>query len=257
MTPEDLFAVALLVVIGLVFGGAFAMFLFIRRHLRLRGITEQTYAEQEAIARQFSRVTFLPYHPIQARRPSRWLAIRTRDMHAVQLALGLNNPRPCSWTEGLFASQKLFIAPPVHGWTFVFGAGLPIPDEDVDVFYRFLRELSRKLGHVQFFQADSILQHHTWAQLESGRVIRAYAWAGTTLWNQGVKTKAEIALGMNCFNYGETAGGDDWSVADHLIANVEKVPLLAQRWSFDPAEIDGRMLAQQQGIVGSVCSEWT
>jgi hypothetical protein len=31
---------------------------------------------------------------------------------------------------------------------------------------------------------------------------------------------------------------------------VEKVPLLAARWSFDPATIDGRILAQAHGIAG-------
>lgn len=249
VTPADIFVVALLAVLGFVLGIALGMVYLVRRHLRSRPAPTST-EEQAALARQFSRVTFLPYHPIQARRPARWLAIRSRDIHAVQLALGLRNPQPCSWTEGLFAGRKLFIAPPVNGWTFVFGAGLPVPDDDVDGCYRFLRELSRKLGHVQFFQADSVLQHHAWAMLESGRVVRAYAWAGTTLWNQGVKTSAEVALGMNCFGYGENSGSDDWSVADHLVANVEKVPRLAQRWSFDPAEIDGRMLAQQHGIAG-------
>ncbi|MGC3957345.1 MAG: hypothetical protein QM813_05115 [Verrucomicrobiota bacterium] len=163
----------------------------------------------------------------------------------------MHQPRPCSWSEGLILPRQLFIAPPINGWTLVFGTGLPLPDDDVDVSYRFLRELSQKLGHVQFFQADALAQHHAWVQLESGRVIRAYAWAGTTLWNQGVKTSAEIALGMNCFGYGENPGSDDWTVADHLVANVDKVPQLAHRWSLDPAEIDGRALAQQQGIAGN------
>ena len=68
----------------------------------------------------------------------------------------------------------------------------------------------------------------------------------------GRKTAAEIALGMNCFAYGENPGSDDWVLADHLVANVEKVPQLAQRWSLDPAGIDLRLaLAQQSGIAGN------
>jgi hypothetical protein len=243
----------LLTVLGFVLGGVIGMFYLVRRHVRSQQWADQMLeAEQEVWPQKLSRFTFLPYHPLQARRPARWLAIRSRDTHAVQLALGLHNPRPCSWSEGLFSSRNLFIAPPVNGWTLVFGAGLPLPDDDVDACYRFLRELSRKLGHVQFFQADQVVQHHAWAQVESGRVVRAYAWAGATLWNQGVKTSAEIALRMNCFAYGENPGRDDWVVADHLVANVEKVAQLAQRWSLDPAEIDGRVLAQQQGIAGNV-----
>lgn len=252
MDPTDIFVVVLLALLGVVLSGGIGMFYLVRRRLRAgRYADERLAAEQEAWARQLSRFTFVPYHPIQACRPTRWLAIRTRDLHAVQLALGLSNPQPCSWSEGFFSPGKLFIAPPVNGWTLVFGAGLPLPDDDVDWCYRFLRELSRKLGHVQFFQADPVLQHHAWAQVESGRIRRAYAWAGTTLWHQGVKTSAETALRMNCFAYGENPGSDDWAVADHIVANVAKVPQLAQRWSLDPAEIDGRLLAQQLGIVGT------
>lgn len=257
MDPSDIFAVALLALLGVVLGGGIGMFYLVRRHVRSRRWSDEMLeAEQAAWAQHLSRFTFVPYHPLQARRPARWLAIRSRDPQAVQLALGLHNPRPCSWTEGVFLSRNLFIAPPVNGWTLVFGAGLPIPDDDVDACYRFLRELSRKLGHVQFFQADQVLQHHAWARLESGRVVRAYAWAGTTLWNQGVKTRAEIMLRMNCFGYGDNPGGDDWAVADHIVANVEKVSQLAHHWSLDPTEIDGRILAQQQGIAGNASGSY-
>src|SRR6478609_210609 len=227
--PSDIFVVALLALLGVVLGAGLGMVILVRRHLRSHRHREQLLAaEQEAWVQQLSRFTFMPYHPIQACRPARWLAIRTRDLQAVQLALGLSDPHPCSWSEGLLSARKLFIAPPINGWTLVFGAGLPIPDDDVDVCYRFLRELSRKLGHVQFFQADQVLQHHAWVQVESGRVRRAYAWAGTTVWNQGVKTSAETELRLNCFGYGENPGSDDWTMADHLVANVEKVPQLAQ-----------------------------
>ena len=248
MNTGDVIPLLLLMLFAVAFGAGTVMAVWaISWHRRNASLAEAPVIPPDASA-------FYPAAPLRAywRRPTCWLAIRSRDMQAVQLALGLHNPRPCSWSEGLLSARKLFIAPPINGWTLVFGAGLPVPDDDVDVCYRFLRELSRKLGQVQFFEADPVLQHHAWAQLESGRVVRAYAWAGTTLWNQGVKTSAEIALRMNCFAYGENPGSDDWAVADHLVANVEKVPQLAQRWSLDPAEIDGRALAQQQGIAGNV-----
>lgn len=252
MDASNILVIALLTLLGFVLGGGVSLFILVRRHLRLRRRLFRLNEMRDEAAQDFSRFTFVPYHPLQARRPTRWLAIRSRDMQAVQTALRLDNPRPCSWAEGVFSSRKLFIAPPINGWTLVFGASLPNPDDDVDVCYRFLRELSRKLGHVQFFQADQVLQHHAWAQLESGRVLRGYAWAGTTVWNQGVKTSAEVALKLNCFAYGDNPGSDDWAVADHIVANVEKVSQLAQRWSLDPTELDGRVLAQQQGIVGNM-----
>lgn len=256
MDASNILVIALLTLLGFVLGGGVSLFILVRRHLRLRRRLFRLNELRDEAAQDFARFTFVPYHPLQARRPTRWLAIRSRDMQAVQAALRLNNPRPCSWAEGVFSSRKLFIAPPINGWTLVFGAGLPIPDDDVDLCYRFLRELSRKLGHVQFFQADQVLQHHAWAQLESGRVVRGYAWAGTTVWNQGVKTSAEVALKLNCFAYGDNPGSDDWAVADHIVANVEKVSQLAQRWSLDPTELDGRVLAQQQGIAGNMAGSF-
>ena len=256
MDPQDIFAVALLTLLGFVLGGGVSMVILVRRHLRARRKLLGTEDEQVESAQEFSRFRIAPYNPLHARRPARWLAIRSRDTLAVQAALRLDNPRPCSWAEGVFSSRKLFIAPPINGWTLVLGAGLPNPDDDVDACYRFLRALSQRLGHVQFFQADELLQHHAWAQVESGRVLRGYAWAGTTIWNQGVKTSAEIALGMNCFGYGENPGSDDWAVADHIVANVEKVSQLAQRWSLDPAEIDLRLVAHQSGITGTAAGNF-
>jgi hypothetical protein len=132
----------------------------------------------------------------------------------------------------------------------VVGAAVPDPADDVDVCFRFLRELSRKLGEVQFFCADPILHHHAWARFEAGRVIRAYAWAGTTLWNQGQKTSSEKELGFKMFGYDEELPPGCWGIGELIAANAGKVPLLAARWSLDPAEIAAQMPPHTQGIVG-------
>jgi len=183
-----------------------------------------------------------------SRRPNCWLAVKSGNLHAVQSALGLHHAKACSWMEGL--EEKLFIAPPVKGWILVIGSGLPDPSEDVDVCFRFVLELSRKLGQVQFFSASRILHHHAWVQANSGRVIRAYAWAGKTLWQQGLRTRAERELDLRCFDYAEPAESNSSSQMDAAAANVEKVPLLAARWSLDPAGIDERFLESESGIAG-------
>src|SRR5262245_38195411 len=59
------------------------------------------------------------------RRPGCWIAVKSRNVLAVQSALGLHNVRPCSWFEGLAAEEKVFISPPVQGWILVMGCGLP------------------------------------------------------------------------------------------------------------------------------------
>jgi len=200
------------------------------------------------VAMPFS-VPILNYASV--RRPVCWLAIKSRNLRTVQSALGLHNPKPCSFMEGLAGGEKLFIAPPVKGWIFVMGDGLPQPNEDVDICFRFLINISRKLGEVQFFSASRILLHHAWVKLDRGRVVRAYAWAGRTLWHQGRKTRAEEALNLHTLDYTEMAERASFNEPDFIAQNVEKVPLLAAHWSLDPACIDERFLETERGIAGS------
>jgi hypothetical protein len=183
-------------------------------------------------------------------RPASWLVIRSRNLHNVQNALGLQHVKPCTWTEGLLGDAKAFVAPPVNGWVLVIGSRLPDPADDVDICYRFLQELSRKLGHVQLFTAIRVLGQHAWVRMDGGRVTRAYAWAGHTLWNQGPRTRAEIELGMHCFPYLESPEHSFFSLSDVITLNTEKVPLLASRWSFDPATVDERNFEQVCGVAG-------
>ena len=186
------------------------------------------------------------------KRPGCWLAIKNRNLVAVQSALALHNSKPCSWAEGILGDtdEKLFISPPVSGWILVIGSALPDPNEDVDACYRFLMDLSRKLGHVQFFSANGVLNHHAWAQAESGHVVRAYAWAGKTLWSQGKTTSAEIELNMKCYDYTEAPEPQPFGFRDPTSTNSDKVHLLAARWSLDPEDIDERFIDQEWGIVG-------
>ncbi len=189
-------------------------------------------------------------HPCAFRWPGSWLAIKTRSPLSVQSALGLHNPKPCSWIQGLAGEEKLFIAPPVKGWILVMGSGLPEPSDDVDVCFRFLLDLSRKLGHVQFFSASRVLHYHAWVKADGGRIVRAYAWAGRTLWAQGAITSAEKELGLKCFNYLENLEPPAFGQPDIASLNADKVGLLAARWSIDPGRIDTRFLQMERGIAG-------
>ncbi len=183
-------------------------------------------------------------------RPSSWMAVKSRNLASVQAALGLHHVKPCSWIEGLAGEQKLFLAPPLKGWVLVFGSGLPEPVDDVDICFRFIINLSRKLGQVQFFNANRVLSHHAWVRADAGRIIRAYAWAGRTLWQQGTITPAEAELGFHCFDYSDPDTEAPFVLSDLTYANVDRVPLLAARWSLDPAGIDQRLLSHEFGLAG-------
>jgi hypothetical protein len=184
-------------------------------------------------------------------RPACWLAVKCDNAAVVQAALNLRHAVPCSWEAGLVETSagKLFVSRPISGWVLVVGPGLPEPADDVDGCYRFLRALSRKLGNVQFYSANRVLNHHAWALLEDGVVYRAYAWAGRTLWNEGFVTAAERELDMVCLDYGCEANTP--ACRESLAADTEKLNQLAGRWSLDPAAIAPSRW-RSQGIVGEV-----
>lgn len=247
MSPADAVPIVLLLLFGVAIGiGGTMVWLAIRwnQQIAIRHRLRPSNSQRGDLS-EFRR-----FRLRLVKRPVTWLAIRSRDPREVQAALLLDNPTPCSWIEGMSGENRLFIAPPIKGWVLVVGSEMPDPVDDVDRCFRFLVELSRRLGHVQFFHADRVLHHHAWARIEAGRVVRAYAWGGATLWNQGVKTAAEAALGLKCFSYGEDLPPSKWGMSEILATNVERVPVLAGRWSLDPVEVEERMLLHAQGIAG-------
>jgi hypothetical protein len=184
--------------------------------------------------------------------PVRWLTVKSSNPAAVQAALNLIHPTPCSLEEGLAEAHddKLFISPPIGGWILVLGSRLPDPAEDVDRCFRFLTEVSRKLGQVQFFSSSSVLNYHCWALTEKGRIYRAYAWAGETIWNQGPVTAAERDLDLICFDYG--AEVNVFSAREALAANCAKVCPLASRWGVDP-----NLLGSANWRGNGIVAEWS
>jgi hypothetical protein len=245
---KDVVSLLMLIPFGLVLGtGVLFIFSAVR------------WARQRQEAKeQFAHMNFSPSFFVKANfrtslfdQPCRWLAIRGHNPAAVQEALHLHAAMPCSWEEGLIEARerRLFISPPVAGWILVVGSSLPDPTEDVDECYHFLTKLSRKLGQIQFFSANRPLNHHAWALIDKGRVLRAYAWAGETLWNQGTMTAAEKDLKLSCFDYVDTV---DFEQKDQLALNAERVPLLASRWSVDPTSIDERQFKSSFGITGEL-----
>jgi hypothetical protein len=164
-------------------------------------------------------------------RPSTWLTIYSADPQTIRALLPEKN--------------GFFISPRNDGWVIVSGPGLPDPGDDVDACHLFLTTLSRELGLVQFFHAEIFSAHHAWARLDTGCVIRAYAWADKTIWNQGTKTMMEESLGLNCPGYGEGFSAGFWAAKENALANVKKIPLLAAHWSLDP-----KILHRADGITG-------
>lgn len=186
--------------------------------------------------------------------PQHWLAIQSVTPEAIVNALNIRNLSECGWTEGLSDAglNRVFISPRIGNWTLIMGDKLPDPADDVDIAFRFLSKLSQDLGHVQYFSASRALGHHAWVKLYQGRIVRAFAWAGQTIWNQGPMSSAEIKLGAVCHDYLEDehlTWRDQQEVSE---GNIELIPALAARWSIDPAAIDARKIASYPGLLGEM-----
>ena len=244
---NDLTTILLILVLGIALGVGLICLLLVLHSLRSGRMAYRRNALNPEILRPERK-----FHPPIFSTPNRWLAIKCGNPFVVQAALGLHKPTPCSWEEGLSATheQKLFISPPIAGWILVMGSSLPEPADDVDKCFRFIHGLSRKLGHVQFFSVNRAVNHHAWVQADHGHIVRGYAWAGKTLWNQGQMTHAEVQLRLKCFGYTESSEPVHYAQVDPTAVNSERVALLAARWSVDPAAIDVRRLRASQGIAG-------
>lgn len=175
-----------------------------------------------------------------------WLAIHSEDTKAILEALNLKNPRAANWATGIeqaYGLERVFVTPPVQGWTLVVGLALPEaggsghPDQCTPL----LRRLSKQLGEVQYFATHRVVEYHAWAKAENGVIARAYAYVGEegiTLWNVGVLTPEEKALG---FKFDET----------HF-PNEEDVMKIAGKWSLNPLKLEEMNLQPGVGVVGKL-----
>lgn len=244
MNATDLTPFLLLIVLGLTLGAGITMTMVLHRRRPVLHPLARVATPQPQTPVDF--ITPSPW----STRPTVWAAIKTHDLLAVQRALNLHNAKPCPCQKGLSGEEKLFIAPAINGWILVVGSDLPDPADDADLCFHFVTGLSRKLGQVQLFSSNRALYSHAWVRAEKGRIVRAFAWANRTLWNQGPRTTAERELYLACFDYGDTSEFNSWHVPDPIIANVDKIALLAARWSIDPALVCERFQGQAHGVAG-------
>lgn len=239
----ELFLLAFLSAFGLVVGLGVVFVGLYRRHLwHLRRLN-----------RGVDRLAALALHrgALGGHPPPRWLAIRSTNTPLLRELLRLDPTAVRLWSEALsrFREPSLFLSPPIDGWSLVIGGALPDPAIDVDLCFHFLTRLSREIGEVQLFSADRVLSYHSWIRLREGRVVRAYAWAGTTEWNEGRVTLDERLLGLRIRNYGEEVESTGYGELLPEQINCERVAQLARRWSVDPI-IASELILQQEHLAG-------
>lgn len=196
-----------------------------------------------------------------------WLAIRTRDTSRLVAALGLDQVYGANWSTGLgtvynaeLGETRLFVSPPVNGWTFVVGQSLPQPlgKSFLDKTTPLLLDLGRDFIEVQYFLSSPLIDHFAWARVIDGKLVRAFAIGDEgILWNKGKPGKEEKAMGLKLFELRGVRGrrGDAGNEII-LYPTEEQVMYLASKWSIDPTRIGSVASEAALGWIGEAPSRW-
>lgn len=194
-----------------------------------------------------------------------WIAVRTRDTARLIETLELEDALSSSWSVGIgtvynqrIGLERVFVTPPVDGWSFIVGLSLPMPADDVsgDLCSPLLEKLSVEFDAVQYFMSYPELSFYAWARLRSGTIKRAFACGQEgVIWNRGAVTPEERAAGMQFFDLRDVSNGDETSTMPVL--RESHVLELARQWSLDPSRLDVRdHLEMSVGYIATAPLSW-
>lgn len=196
-----------------------------------------------------------------------WLAIRTRDTERVVERLGLADAVQANWDNGLGivysdseGSNRVFVSPPVNGWTFVIGLALPQPLGKIfaDKTVPLLLDLGSQFIEVQYYLAYPALDCFAWARVIDGKLLRAYAINDEGLvWNKGKPTKEEKTLGIRLYEMRGIKKRKSEADGELVLYPTERhVMQLAAKWSLDPTRLETMPASQALGILGEAPLRW-
>lgn len=198
-----------------------------------------------------------------------WLAIRTRDSERVIERLGLTDLIETNWDNGIGtiydeheAASRVYVTPPVNGWTFVIGLALPQPlgRSFVDKTTPLLLELGSYFIEVQYYLACPDYDCFAWARVVDGKLVRAYAINDEgVVWNKGKQSKEERTLGNKLFEVrGVKRSPNDAKGELVLYPTEQHILQLAGKWGLDPSELEklDPPASTTLGIIGTAPSRW-
>ncbi len=196
-----------------------------------------------------------------------WLAIRSDDALEVIAGLRLEAASPCNWNSGIGAvyddwlgAVRVFVSPPVNGWTFVVGLQLPHPlgTGFVDKCTPMLVDLGGRFEEVQYFFTYPPIDYYAWARVKDGRLVRAFAVGDEgVIWNKGRPSREERALGLKLFEMRGVRGRKGDAGGELILHPTEDHVLrLANRWSIDPTTLYEAHAEPALGYVALAPSSW-
>ena len=209
----------------------------------------------------------VPDQPVSFGFKMSWIAVRSDEPRAVAEALGLDALEPANWRTGIgtvyddaLGESRIYVTPPVEGWTFVIGLSLPPPvgSRFVDKCQPLLGGLSERFGEAQYYMSYPLIDFYGWVRASGGRVVRAFAIGDEGLiWNQGRTTREERALGLKLFEMRGVARRQGDAGAELILYPTEDhVMRLARSWSLDPTGLAEQTSPPGLGLIGMAPATW-
>ena len=196
-----------------------------------------------------------------------WIAILTTDTESVLDALGVSGETASNWNNGIgtiydpwLGPDRLFVSPPVDGWTFVIGLALPHPvgPGHVDKCTPLMTRLSRAFADVQYYFSYPALDFFAWVRFREGRLLRAFANSGgDVVWSKGAISRAEQTLGLKLFELRGVKGRMGDVGGEILLAPTQdQVMQIARAWSKDPTSLTACAARPGLGYIVPAPAAW-
>ena len=196
-----------------------------------------------------------------------WLAIRTTDAPRVAEVLGLGTVQRANWRTGIgtvyderLGESHLYVTPPVQGWTFVVGLGLPQPlgSGFLDKCTPTLLDLAAAFPEAQYYLSYPPLDCYAWARVTDGKLARAYAIGDEGLiWNKGKPSPDERSFGLSFKAVkGVRKRKSDVGSPMPVYPTEAQVMHLAGIWSRDPTRIGATSAEPGLGLVCLAPAKW-
>lgn len=196
-----------------------------------------------------------------------WIAVLTSDTEAVLDALSIEGETASNWNNGIgtvydpwLGPDKVFVSPPVDGWTFVVSLALPHPAGPGydDKCTPLLSRLARSFVDVQYFVSYPAQESYSWVRWREGRLVRAFASTDEgVIWSKGPTSRAEQALGLKLFEFrGVRARNGDAGGEILMSPTQEQVMQIARSWSRDPTTLKADDAAAALGYVAPAPQSW-
>ena len=234
--------------------------------------------------------------PINFGYKTKWIAVKNDNILDVIRCLNLKKFDASTWKDGLNIAgndqgflKRIFVSPQVNGWILLVSQYFPpfhkkpqkrkltfeekvsqrsgqgssfvchFNPESQKETLALIEKLSLSLGEVYYFATHRVFEYHVWAKAREGKIIRAFAYLGSTgeqLINQGEPTPEEIELGFK--SPWEPGTENQPSMQDYenlWFPDEDFVTRLAGKWSIDPTKLEEMELAPGLGVLGKIAWE--